>query len=118
MASPFSPAAAVTADEARTMAKEVFIYAYPMLYNYPTLYGQAVDVHPKSTSGIQQADRLGAKNGDLIVYCTFSDKKGILTANATTPYVIAFGGLSNRDRFYREVGLCPRQRLGRKGANG
>ena len=42
----------------------------------------------------EQANRLGAKNGDLIVYRTFSDKKGILTANATTPYVIAFVDLS------------------------
>ncbi len=42
----------------------------------------------------EQANRLGAKNGDLIVYRSFSDKKGILTANATTPYVIAFVDLS------------------------
>jgi hypothetical protein len=41
-----------------------------------------------------QASTLGAGNGDLVVYDTFVDKLGILTPNATTPYVIAFVDLN------------------------
>jgi hypothetical protein len=41
-----------------------------------------------------QAGSLGAGNGDLVVYDTFVDKLGILTPNATTPYVIAFVDLN------------------------
>ena len=32
----------------------------------------------------------GAKSGDVIIYDDFVSKRGILTANATTPYVISF----------------------------
>jgi hypothetical protein len=36
----------------------------------------------------------GARSGDLVVYKTYEDKLGILTANATTPYIITFIDLS------------------------
>ena len=36
----------------------------------------------------------GAHSGDLVLYQTYEDKLGILTANATTPYIIAFIDLS------------------------
>lgn len=32
----------------------------------------------------------GAKSGDLVIYNNYQDKLGILTANATTPYIISF----------------------------
>jgi hypothetical protein len=32
----------------------------------------------------------GAKSGDLVVYNSYEDKLGILTGNATTPYIIGF----------------------------
>ena len=35
----------------------------------------------------------GAKDGDFVIYTTYKDKLGILTANATTPYVFAFANL-------------------------
>jgi len=35
-----------------------------------------------------------AHSGDLVVYKTYEDKLGVLTANATTPYIIAFIDLS------------------------
>src|SRR5580692_2129407 len=35
----------------------------------------------------------GAKDGDLVVYTTYRDKLGILTANATTPYIVTFVNL-------------------------
>lgn len=37
----------------------------------------------------------GAHSGDLVLYQFYEDKLGILTANATTPYIIAFIDLSN-----------------------
>ncbi|RJG08356.1 DUF1254 domain-containing protein [Massilia cavernae] len=36
---------------------------------------------------------LGAKRNDLVLYTTWKDKLGILTANATTPYIIGFAEL-------------------------
>lgn len=39
-------------------------------------------------------DIFGAKSGDVIIYNDFVSKRGILTANATTPYVISFFNLA------------------------
>src|SRR5262252_3763446 len=36
---------------------------------------------------------IGAKLGDLVLYNTYKDKLGILTANFTTPYIITFHNL-------------------------
>ncbi len=36
----------------------------------------------------------GAKSGDVIIYDDFVSKRGILTANATTPYVVSFFNLA------------------------
>ncbi|WP_217896739.1 DUF1254 domain-containing protein [Pandoraea sp. PE-S2T-3] len=38
-------------------------------------------------------EKLGAKPNDLVVYTTWKDKLGILTANATTPYILGFSEL-------------------------
>jgi hypothetical protein len=38
-----SNAAIVSTDEAKTIATDAYLYAYPMLYNYKTLFQQAVD---------------------------------------------------------------------------
>jgi len=38
----------------------------------------------------QQRDVFGATSYDLVHYATYQDKLGILTANATTPYTMAF----------------------------
>lgn len=37
----------------------------------------------------------GAKSGDIVFYKSYEDKLGILTANATTPYLIAFINLAD-----------------------
>ena len=37
-----------------------------------------------------QEDQFSANDGDLVVYKTTEEKLGILTANATTPYIIGF----------------------------
>ena len=36
----------------------------------------------------------GAKDGDFVIYTTYRDKQGILTANVTTPYVFAIANLT------------------------
>ena len=36
----------------------------------------------------------GAKSGDVIIYDDFVSKRGILTANATTPYIVSFFNLA------------------------
>lgn len=39
-------------------------------------------------------DEIGAAEGETVLYNSFKDKIGILTANLTTPYLITFGDLS------------------------
>jgi hypothetical protein len=36
----------------------------------------------------------GTQDGDFVIYTTYQDKQGILTANMTTPYVFAFANLA------------------------
>ncbi len=50
----------------------------------------------------------GAKDGDLVMYTTYKDKLGILTANVTTPYVFAIGDLTKTGPLVLELqpGLC------------
>ena len=38
----------------------------------------------------EQRDKFGAGNLDFVDYLTFTDKLGLLTANATTPYIMSF----------------------------
>lgn len=39
-------------------------------------------------------DKLGAKSGDLMVLTSYEDKLGVITANATTPYILGFVDLN------------------------
>lgn len=39
-------------------------------------------------------DKLGAKSGDLMVLNSYEDKLGVITANATTPYILGFVDLN------------------------
>jgi hypothetical protein len=43
----------------------------------------------------EQRERFGAGNLDFVDYLTFTDKLGLLTANATTPYVMAFPNMKD-----------------------
>jgi hypothetical protein len=36
----------------------------------------------------------GAKDGDVVYYVSYRDKLGLLTSNATTPYIVGFLNLS------------------------
>ena len=61
-------------------ATQAYLWALPMVS-----FAQWQAVH----EGV-----FGAHSGDLVLYQTYEDKLGILTANATTPYIIAFIDLS------------------------
>jgi hypothetical protein len=39
-------------------------------------------------------EKLGAQNGDLMVLNSYEDKLGVITANATTPYILGFVDLN------------------------
>lgn len=39
-------------------------------------------------------EKLGARNGDLMVLTSYEDKLGVITANATTPYILGFVDLN------------------------
>ena len=39
-------------------------------------------------------DKLGARSGDLMVLTSYEDKLGVITANATTPYILGFVDLN------------------------
>ncbi|MGF6284261.1 hypothetical protein QF010_002899 [Pseudomonas silensiensis] len=49
-------------------------------------------------------DKLGARSGDLMVLNSYEDKLGVITANATTPYILGFVDLNETDRKVRLAG--------------
>jgi len=51
----------------------------------------------------EQRETFGAGNLDYVDYFTFTDKLGILTANATTPYVIAFPNMKETGPLVVEI---------------
>ena len=51
----------------------------------------------------EQRDKFGAGNLDYVDYLTFRDKLGLLTANATTPYVMAFPNMKDTGPLVVEV---------------
>ena len=55
----------------------------------------------------QHRDLFGATSYDLVDYATYQDKLGILTANATTPYTLAFIDLSQTGRGHDRAAARP-----------
>ena len=51
----------------------------------------------------EQREKFGAGNLDYVDYFTFTDKLGLLTANATTPYVMAFPNMKETGPLVMEV---------------
>ena len=51
----------------------------------------------------EQRETFGAGNLDYVDYLTFTDKLGLLTANATTPYLMAFPNMQNTGSLVVEV---------------
>ena len=76
-----SEAAGVTVspDEARSIAKDAFIYAYPMLFNYKTMYQQAVDTKARTwVGGFGKFRNYSRPYGP--------ENRAIVTPNNDTPY--------------------------------
>jgi hypothetical protein len=51
----------------------------------------------------EQRNKFGAGNLDYVDYLTFTDKLGLLTANATTPYLMAFPNMKDTGPLVAEV---------------
>lgn len=51
----------------------------------------------------EQHNKFGAGNLDYVDYLTFTDKLGLLTANATTPYLMAFPNMKDTGPLVAEV---------------
>lgn len=61
---------------------------------------------PLTGTGQWQAEHeraFGARDGDLVLYASFADKLGLLTANATTPYIIGFANLDRSGPLVMDV---------------
>ena len=55
----------------------------------------------------EHATKFGAGNLDYVDYLTFQDKLGLLTANATTPYIMAFPNMKETGPLVFEVPAGP-----------
>lgn len=85
LALPCGAATAMTAspDQARALAREAYVYGYPVVESYKTLHAQAVDTSDPNFKA--QFNRIGHSIG------TFSPKDtAIITPNADTPYSFAW----------------------------
>ncbi len=71
--------ASVTAEEARAIAKEAYVYGFPMVMNYKTIYSYVVDT--------ENPEYKGPFNQLSCVARLFTpDDKAVVTPNADTPY--------------------------------
>ena len=76
----------LSADEARAIAKEAFIYGFPMVVNYKTMYQYTIDKAPPNYKG--DFNELAC----LARVFTPADKS-IVTPNADTPYCFFWGDI-------------------------
>ncbi len=97
-----SPSVTATPDEARAIAKDAFIYAYPMLYNYKTMYEQAIDPEAKAyVGGFGKFRNYSQPYGP--------ENKEIVTPNNDTPYSWAWLDL-RREPWVLSVPAVPNDR--------
>jgi len=76
----------LTADEARAIAKEAFIYGFPMVINYKTMYQYVIDkASPEYKGNFNELSCLAR------VY-TPKDR-AIVTPNSDTPYCMSWGDM-------------------------
>jgi hypothetical protein len=74
-----APETGISAAEARAIAKEAYIYGFPMAVNYQTMYKQAIDTTSKDYRGA-----INTLNSSKSV--ATSDDKFVVTPNSDTPY--------------------------------
>ena len=73
------PADSVTSEEAQAIAKEAYIYGFPMVMNYKTLYNYVID-----TSNPEYKGPFNHLSCDARLFTP--DDKAVVTPNADTPY--------------------------------
>jgi hypothetical protein len=78
----------LTPLEARQIAKEAYIYGYPLVMNYKTLYAYTLDKNNPEYKG-----EFNIKSCEARVYTP--EDKAIVTPNSDTPYCIFWSDISN-----------------------
>jgi len=74
-------------EEVRTIAKEAYIYGYPLVMNYKTLYAYTLDKNNPEYKG-----EFNVKSCEARVYTP--EDKAIVTPNSDTPYCIFWSDIS------------------------
>src|SRR3954469_12715806 len=75
------------------MACQVYLWALPLV-SYAQWH-------------LQHRDVFGATNFDLVHYASYRDRLGLITANATTPYILNFIGLAETGPLVIELPAGP-----------
>jgi hypothetical protein len=88
-------------EEARPIAKEAYIYAFPMAANYQTLYKQAID----ATSRDYRAPFNTLSNASNVAT---PEDKFVVTPNSDTPYSFVWMDLRAEPLLVTMPG-CPRR---------
>ena len=78
----------LTPVEAKEIAKEAYIYGYPLVMNYKTLYAYTLDQDSPEYKG-----EFNVKNCEARVYTP--EDKAIVTPNSDTPYCIFWSDIRN-----------------------
>jgi len=82
----FGAAASLTPEQAKSIAKEAYLYGLPMVLNYKTMYHYAVDTH--------SPEYKGAFNGKSCMARLYTpEDKAVVTPNSDTPYCMVWGDL-------------------------
>jgi len=83
----------ISPEEAKQVAKEAFIYGFPMVVHYKTMFNYAVDENsPEYKGGFGNLDR------DARVYTP--DDKAIVSPNSDTPYCMLWADLRSEPIVY------------------
>ena len=78
----------LTPEEAKEIAKEAYVYGFPLVMNYKTLYAYTLDKNSPEYKG-----EFNVKSCEARVYTP--EDKAIVTPNSDTPYCIFWSDISN-----------------------
>jgi hypothetical protein len=78
----------MTPEEAKQIAKEAYLYGYPLVMNYKTLYAYTLDKNSP-----EYKREFNVKSCDARVYTP--EDKAIVTPNSDTPYCIFWSDISH-----------------------
>ena len=82
-----SPANNLTPKEAKEIAKEAYIYGFPLVVNYKTLYAYTLD-----KNSIEYKGEFNTKSCEARVYTP--NDKAVVTPNSDTPYCMFWSNIS------------------------